>query len=266
MGLSWIEMVLSVLFTAVCAMAGALVMMQRGEAICRSEKAQGLPAGPTAVVGGVVGGVTGLVIAFLGIYYYLVSPDRGGWIQWTGRFSYVLVLTAAASHVMVLVHVWLRLDAEERDLRGGRNGPRSGTLTLRRRQELDRLVARGYGFGDLRARDDEVVAELLGVLGERLLTGQRALNRIPFYGYLGTVCGILLMARHLTQLDEATESFLVLRNMAKGLVLAFQTTLVALLAYLPLRKTFDVLLGRAAALERAWLAWRDEALERGERG
>ncbi|MDP6039621.1 MAG: MotA/TolQ/ExbB proton channel family protein, partial [Candidatus Latescibacteria bacterium] len=77
----------------------------------------------------------------------------------------------------------------------------------------------------------------------------------------GTVCGILLMAQELTRLDEATETFKVLRDMAGGLVLAFQTTLVALLAYLPLRKAYDVLLNRISDLERKWLAMREAALE-----
>ena len=58
--------------------------------------------------------------------------------------------------------------------------------------------------------------------------------------------------------DEATESFKVLRDMADGLVLAFQTTLVALLVYLPLRKGADMLLTRLGQVERAWLAMRDK--------
>ena len=135
-------------------------------------------------------------------------------------------------------------------------------MSLRRRAALKDLLRTGPSYADFRAQDDEVVAELLGVFGERLLAGQRALSRIPFYGYLGTVCGILLMAEKLTYLDEATESFRVLRDMAGGLALAFQTTLVALLAYLPLRKGVDVLLSRTAALERSWLALRDGAQER----
>ena len=259
MGLSWIEMLSAVLFAAVCAMAGALVMMRRMEVICRAERRYGLPGGNASLIGAAVGGVTGMGVAVLGIYYYLVSGDGGGWILWVGRSSYVLILTASAYHVTVLVHTWMRLDAEDRERRGNRRA-QEGTLSFRRRKALSQLRQSGYDYGDLRGRDDEAVEELIGVLGERLLTGQRALNRIPFYGYLGTVCGILLMAQHLTRLNEATETFMVLRNMAQGLVLAFQTTLVALLAYLPLRKAFDVLMIRMADLERFWLAWRDEAL------
>ena len=126
------------------------------------------------------------------------------------------------------------------------------------RTALDEALRTHPSYADLRARDDEAVETLVAVFGERLLMGQRALNRVPFYGYLGTVCGILLMAQELTHLDEATETFRVLRDMAGGLVLAFQTTLVALLAYLPLRKAFDLLLTRVADLERSWLALREE--------
>ena len=255
-GLNWVEMLSSVLFAAVCAMAGALVMMQQMDAICREEGRYGLQAGNANLIGAAVGGVAGLSIAGLCIYYYLFAGGSGGWIEWVGRSSYVLVVSASAGHLTVMVHLWIRLDAEDRDLRGGQ-GPQEGTLSLRRRRELDHLQRGGHAYGEMKARDDEVVAELTGVFGERLLTGQRALGRIPFYGYLGTVCGILLMAKHLTRLDEATETFRVLRDMAGGLVLAFQTTLVALLAYLPLRKGGDILLKRMADLEHAWLSLRD---------
>ena len=71
------------------------------------------------------------------------------------------------------------------------------------------------------------------------------------------------MARELSGLDEATETFQVLRDMAGGLVLAFQTTLVALLAYLPLRKGMDLLMNRVAALERSWLGLRDSEVVEG---
>jgi energy-converting hydrogenase Eha subunit H len=40
------------------------------------------------------------------------------------------------------------------------------------------------------------------------------------------------------------------------LVLAFQTTLVALVAYLPLRKAADMQLQSLGRLEDAWLGWR----------
>jgi hypothetical protein len=46
--------------------------------------------------------------------------------------------------------------------------------------------------------------------------------------------------------------------MAQGLVLAFQTTLVALVAFLPLRKATDYLVQRLGALEEQWTRVRDE--------
>ena len=45
---------------------------------------------------------------------------------------------------------------------------------------------------------------------------------------------------------------------ATGLVLAFKTTLVALVVYLPLRKTVDLLLKRLAELEQIWRRQREE--------
>ena len=210
-----------------------------------------------------MGGLAGLAFAAIGIYYYFFAVSRGGWIQWVGRSSYVLVLFASASHLAVMIHLWLRLGAEERDVRGAGRGPQEATLSLRRRTALRDLQQSGGPVAERKARDDETVEEMVGVFGERLLSGQRAVSRIPFYGYLGTVCGILLMARELSGLDEATETFQVLRDMAGGLVLAFQTTLVALLAYLPLRKGMDLLMNRVAALERSWLGLRDDEVVEG---
>ena len=66
------------------------------------------------------------------------------------------------------------------------------------------------------------------------------------------------MADRLGQINEASETFKVLRWMANGLELAFRTTLVGLLAYLPLRKAADVLLERIANLEDAWVKFRHD--------
>jgi hypothetical protein len=63
------------------------------------------------------------------------------------------------------------------------------------------------------------------------------------------------------RISEATEAFKVLRSMASGLVLAFQTTLVALAAFLPLRKAADYLVQRLAAVEDGWRAAREEGAE-----
>ena len=45
--------------------------------------------------------------------------------------------------------------------------------------------------------------------------------------------------------------------MAEGLALAFKTTLVALLSYLPLRKAVDYMLQRVANIEIAWRRMRE---------
>jgi biopolymer transport protein ExbB/TolQ len=211
--------------------------------------------------GAIIGGVAGAGVAGIAIYFYLFSQTSAGWVEWTGRSAYVLILAASSVHLLILIHLWLRVDAEDQALMESDGKALADTLTMLRKQQVDVVRQSRDTYADLKARDDEALDELLSVLGERLLSGQRALSRVPFYGYLGTVCGILLMAQELTRLDEATETFKVLRDMAGGLVLAFQTTLVALLAYLPLRKAYDVLLNRISDLERKWLAMREAALE-----
>ncbi len=261
-GLNWVEMLIVVLFVAVCAMTGALILMQRMANITKDEARYDLPPGNTSLVAAVAGGLAGLGIAILAIYYYLLVGKPPGWIEWVGRASYALILAASAAHLMVLIHLWVRLNAEFRDLSRSGRGPQKATLLVRRRAALQDLRHATESYADLKTRDDEIVDELIGVLGERLLLSQRALSRIPFYGYLGTVCGILLMAQELSRLNEATETFKVLRDMSSGLALAFQTTLVALLTYLPLRKCFDILLSRMSALERAWLNLRDDSSSR----
>ncbi len=237
-------------------MAGALILMQRMNSICREERRYDLPAGSASLIGAVIGGLSGLGVAILFIYYYFFAPQAKGWIEWVGRSSYLLILAASASHLLTLVHGWIRIAAEQRDLR--ESGPRRLTLLVRRRSALEEIQNQALSYTDMKTRDDEIVEDLLSVFGDRLLVGQRALSRVPFYGYLGTVCGILLMTQELARLDEATESFKVLRDMSTGLILAFKTTLIALLAYLPLRKAYDILLTRMSAIERAWLALRDQ--------
>jgi biopolymer transport protein ExbB/TolQ len=260
-GLHGVEVLSSVLFWAVCAMAGALILMQRMDSVCRYEKQFGLSAEAFNIIGAVFGGLAGAGVAGITIYFYLFSQTSVGWVEWTGRSAYVLILAASAAHLLILVHLWLRLDVEDQALMESDVKKQADTLTMLRKQQVDIIRQSRENYADLKARDDEALDELLSVFGERLFSGQRALSRIPFYGYLGTVCGILLMAEDLTRLDAATETFKVLRDMAGGLVLAFQTTLVALLAYLPLRKVYDILLNRISALERKWLAMREDALE-----
>ena len=256
--LTRIEILTSILFISACAMAGSLTLMQDMAVIRREEHRYGLPAIHANLTSAALGGLAGLGIALLGIYYYMFVPPPQSWIEWVGRSSYALIVAASAAHLSLVVHMWMRIRTEEKALRSPATGRRQGTLLSRRNEGLKKLEHDTDTYMDLKARDDELVTDLIGVIGERLLLGHRALSRIPFYGYLGTVCGILLMAQQLAHLDEATESFKVLRDMADGLTLAFKTTLIALLAYLPLRKCFDILLGRVGALERAWLALRDE--------
>lgn len=236
-------------------------LMQRAETLGREDAHYGLVRGQASAIAAIIGGLAGVGIAALFVYFYYRAPAASGLIEWAGRGSYALIIAAFSGHLFALIHIWMRLSDEQEDLRDDATSAQRATLTVRRRRELKALVDAGYSPVELRSRDDEAVEELIGVVGDRLISGQRALSRLPFYGYLGTVCGILLMADELTNLSEATESFKVLRDMAAGLVLAFQTTLAALLAYLPLRKGFDMMMTKAAQIERAWLNMRDGAGE-----
>ena len=158
----------------------------------------------------------------------------------------------------MLTRAALQLRSEETGW-AARGKVAAGTLGGRRMSTLQRLKRQYKHDIDLRSRDNQVLDELVGVLGTPLLNTRNDLSRIPFYGYLGTVCGILLMAEELSRINEATETFRVLSTMATGLVLAFQTTLVALLVFLPLRKMTDSLIRRLGRLEDAWMAARDDS-------
>jgi len=259
-----IEIIISLVFSGCCALVGAMSLMQRAETLGSEDSHYGLVRGQASLVASIIGGVAGLCVGILFTYFYFKAPPAGP-IEWVGRGSYALIIAAFFGHLFGLIHIWMRLLDEQEDLAADANGDartQKPTLSVRRRREFRALRELDYDSISLRARDDDVVEELIGVVGDRLISGQRALSRLPFYGYLGTVCGILLMADELTNLSEATESFKVLRDMAGGLVLAFQTTLAALVAYLPLRKGFDAMMSKAAQVERAWLTWRDEELGR----
>ncbi|MEE2752867.1 MAG: MotA/TolQ/ExbB proton channel family protein [Candidatus Latescibacterota bacterium] len=261
--MTFIEILISVVFSGSCAVVGAMSLMQRAETLGSEDGHYGLVKGQASMVASIIGGLAGLCIGVLFVYFYFKASPANGLVEWVGRGSYALIIAAFFGHLFGLIHIWMRLIDEQEDLRVDANGegrPQKPTLSVRRRREFRALREVGYDEIALRSRDDDVVEELIAVIGDRLIAGQRALSRLPFYGYLGTVCGILLMADELTNLSEATESFKVLRDMAGGLVLAFQTTLAALVAYLPLRKGFDKMMSKAARLERAWLAWRDEEL------
>ena len=138
-----------------------------------------------------------------------------------------------------------------------KGGPGDQSLGGRRRRLREKLRAEHRHYIDLKTRDEEVLDELVGFLGDPLTHLRRDLTRIPLYGYLGTVCGILLTAQELGQIDEATQTFKALSAMADGLVLAFNTTLVGLLAYLPLRKVADYLQLRLSTQEDTWTRARE---------
>ena len=109
-GLHWSESLSLVLFWVVCAIAGALILMQRLSAICRYEKQFGLPESNWP--GAIIGGLGGAGVASIGIYFYFFAPAAASWVEWTGRSAYVLVLGSSAAHLVTFIHFWRRLGAE----------------------------------------------------------------------------------------------------------------------------------------------------------
>jgi MFS family permease len=257
--MNWTSVLVSLLLLLASGATGSLVLLYRSQRLRTRERAYGLDTPNLRQIGAGIGAATGLAVGAL-ILYFAVHTNRFDLIEWVGRSSYLLVAGASGGHIFVLVYAAIHIVQEERAWKNGsgRGKPREGTLGRRRLEQL-RDFSREYGhYTDLKSRDDEVVDDLTGVLGGPLVNTRHDLARIPFYGYLGTVCGILLMAQELGHIGETTEPFEVLRSMAKGLVLAFQTTLVALLAFLPLRKMTDYLMRRLGALEEEWTKARDE--------
>jgi len=251
----------SILFAAACAVSGSLWLLYRARSISRAEAAYGLTTPHLPQIATAIGAAGGLVIGFIILYFASVTA-RFDPIEWVGRAAYVLVAGASAGHLLVLArsghHLWREHGAWARP-----RGPGEGTLGHRRLRRLEQLRREHRHALDLRSRDDELVDELVSVLGTPLLNVRRDLARIPFYGYLGTVCGILLMAQELGGINEATETFQVLSSMSRGLVLAFQTTLVALLAFLPLRKVTDYMVEQLGHLEDEWTRARHEPVGEG---
>lgn len=82
-GLSRIEVLSAILFWAVCAMAGALILMQRMEQIRRHEKQYGLSAGQGNLIGAAFGGLAGAGMAAIGIYFICLWQERR--VGWSGR-------------------------------------------------------------------------------------------------------------------------------------------------------------------------------------
>ena len=260
--MSWLLVVGAVLLLLVCGMSGSLFLMYRGRLLRLREGNYGIRTPNLQHISGGIGAVVGLVIGGV-LVYYLSLNKQAGFIEWVGRTSYVLVAAASGGHLLALTYTFLGVVREEAAWIA-KAGSAQHTLSRCRKQALSQLRREQRQFADLKIRDEAIVDELLAVLGDGLLASRRNLNRLPFYGYLGTICGILLMAEELSKINEATESFKVLSSMAHGLVLAFQTTLVALLAYLPLRKWADHLVERVESLEDDWVRERNEIQVAGE--
>ena len=255
--MSWLAVAAAILMMMACGATGGLALLFRARRMRQREAAYGIDTRHLQHIATGLGVAAGVIIGGL-ILFFLRDTARFNPIEWIGRGSYMLVAAASAGHLLILVRTILHLLKEEEAWFGAKR-PADGTLGARRMSALQRLRRQHKHYIDLKARDDQVLDELVGVLGTPLINSRHDLSRIPFYGYLGTVCGILLMAQELGRINEATETFHVLSSMARGLVLAFQTTLVALLTFLPLRKMTDYLMRRLGRLEDAWTRARDEA-------
>lgn len=249
------QLIAGPLLVLACGLTGSLALLHRARQLRLQEQPYGIATPHLQHLAALLGAAAGLVIGGL-MLYYLSFERRDNAVEWIGRASYFLIAGASGGQVLVLVRTLLLLRREERAWKRGQVG--GGTLGSQRVRALEDLRRHYRLYLDLANRDERVVDELIGVLGNPLLAVRRDLPRLPFYGYLGTVCGILLMAQDLGRIDEASQTFEVLSAMASGLVLAFRTTLVGLLAYLPLRKAVDYLLQRLGELEDAWERLRDE--------
>ena len=252
---NWLVIAIGILMVLAGGVSGSYLQMHRARRMRRRDRAYDLDVPHLQHIGAGIGALAGLAIGGLAAYY-LALNQQASVFAWIGRLSYVLISWSAGGHLLTLVHIGLHLYREEQSWER-RGGPGRQTLGGRRMRLLDQLRREHRHYLDLKSRDEEVLDELVGFLGDPLTHMRRDLTRIPLYGYLGTVCGILLTAQELGQIDEATQTFKALSAMADGLVLAFKTTLVGLLAYLPLRKVADYLLQRLSTLEDAWTRARD---------
>lgn len=257
--MNWLSILVAVLFAFTCGATGGVLFLHRARRIRNEESHYGVCTPHLPCVATTIGAVTGTVVGFLALYFASYSSGFD-LVALIGRASYLLVVGSVGVQLLTLGRIFVLV---RRELAGWRRKPAPGTLGVKRLERWRQLRQQYRHDVDLRAHDDDVMGELIGVLGTPLLTARRDQSRIPFYGYLGTVCGILLMARELGGINEATETFRVLQSMAVGLVLAFQTTLVALVAFLPLRKAADLLAQRLDRVEEHWLRLRDEDGPRG---
>ena len=236
--------------------SGSYLQLQRARRMRRRDRAYELDLPHLQYMGGGIGAIAGLLIGGL-VAYYLALNQQASIFAWIGRLSYVLIAWAAGGHLLSLLHIGLHLYREEQAWQE-HGGPGRKSLGGRRIRQMEQVRREQRHYTDVKSRDEEIVDELVGFLGDPLTHLRRDLTRIPLYGYLGTVCGILLTAQELSQIDEATQAFKALGAMAEGLVLAFKTTLVGLLAYLPLRKTADYLVQRLSSLEDVWTRAREQ--------
>lgn len=255
--MSWLSLLTAVLFAVACAATGAVLFLWRARRLRAGEAAYGIATPRLPHLASATGALTGATVGFV-VLYYAAAATHFDLVEWIGQFSYVLIAASSGGQFFILLRLHLLIRREE--LAWGPRPP-ADTLGARRRERLGALRSRSRTYIELKARDDEALEEIVGVLAAPLLNARRDQSRIPFYGYLGTVCGILLMAQELGRISEATEAFKVLRFMAGGLVLAFGTTLVALVAFLPLRKAADYLVQRLAAVEDGWRGAREERAE-----
>jgi hypothetical protein len=249
-----LSIVVAVLFTVACGATGGVGFLWRARKLRVAETAYGISTPRMPLMAVICGALTGAVVGFL-VLYFASYATRFHPVEWVGRASYLLVASSVGLQIFSLLRLFLLIRREEQAW-GAR--PPADSLGARRLEQLTDLRSRFRHYIDLKTRDDELLTEIVGVIGTPLLTTRRDQSRLPFYGYLGTVAGILLMAEQLGRINEATETFKVLASMATGLVLAFRTTLVALVAFLPLRKVADHLVQRLGALESSWLAARQE--------
>ena len=242
------------LFVVAGAVSGSLGHMMRARRLHQKDKRYGVRVGHLRYIAGGLGGAAGIVIGAMAAYYLSLN-QRADFITWVGRLSYVLITLSVSGHLLTLIHMGLHLYREEKAVAEGLfKGP---SLSAYRLDNLNKVREENRHYIDMKSKDEEDLDHLVGFFAEPLLNARRDMARVPLYGYLGTVCGILLMAQELGQIDEASETFKVLSSMAEGLALAFKTTLVALMSYLPLRKTVDYMLQRVATIEIAWRRMRE---------
>ena len=251
--MDWLAIVAGVLLVLAGGASGCLALLYKASQLRAQEQRYDLNTPHLRYIGGGIGLGTGLVCGGLAVYFLSLN-DQGTPILWIGRSAYLLIAGASGGHLLNLVYAGMGLRREER---AWQNEPGKGSLGHRRVRELDYFRRTFAHYADLRQRDDRLLEELVLVLGGSLVDVRRSIARLPFYGYLGTICGILLMAQELSHIDQASQTFKILSSMAGGLVLAFQTTLMALIAYLPLRKTADILWRRLGVLEEEWTRSRD---------